>query len=438
MTHRRRVLCLLGLVLATGVRGARAGDESAELRFGVYLEYEYFSYLTSLGGEFADDRNAITARPWLDWTPQDGVRLHAAATARKDFSEEDRTDTYAYELFLGVEREKWSLTIGREIMTWGRADSLRPTDVFRRHDYTDLIENREEATDVVRATFNLGPGTLEGVWAPLLNPDIVSYAPENRWTGLPTEIGVPCVGQIDLTFVEGPQQTPPATLHSGQVGIRYSGTSGGWDFAGMAYYGFDRVQTFTLFEVESFLPVARTATIRLFPIHERITVVGADFAKAISRWTVRGEAAYTRTTEPDPRMRGINEPYYRFSGGVDRTISSAGSARSFWFSLQYAFDSEPEQTLPPNRRNVNPWLHPFRHAFIVSSIWKFTEDVQFNLKGYLNVVDDDFVVQPEIAWKPIDSMIIILGGDVIGGETTTFFGRYRDNDRVRLGIAYTF
>jgi len=44
----------------------------------------------------------------------------------------------------------------------------------------------------------------------------------------------------------------------------------------------------------------RTATIRLLPSHKRITVVGGDFAKAISRWTVRGEAAYTFTADLDP------------------------------------------------------------------------------------------------------------------------------------------
>jgi hypothetical protein len=64
--------------------------------------------------------------------------------------------------------------------------------------------------------------------------------------------------------------------------------------------------------------------------------------------------------------------------------------------------------------------------------------VQFNFTGYVNLVDEDYVLQSEIAWKPIDSMMIVLGGDVIGGQPTTFFGRYSDNDRVRLLIAYNF
>jgi hypothetical protein len=438
VTRRGRVLLLFGLAVAAGTGRARAGEPTPDLRPGLYLEYEYFSYRTSLGGDVVDDRNAITAQPRLDWNLQDTVRLHAAVTARKDWSEESRTNTYAHEFFFAVERERWSLTFGREVVTWGRSDTFRPTDVFKRHDYTDLIEDRVEGTDLFRADWTLGPGTLEGVWAPILTADIVSYAPENRWTGLPTSIDVPGTGTVALTFEEDPHQTPANTFSASQVGARWSATAGGWDYAGIAYYGYDRVPTFTIPEVETFDATALTATVRLTPIHERITVAGGDFAKAIAAWTVRGEAAYTWTADPDPRMTGTNEPFYRFSGGADRTIASRASVESLWFSFQYAFDSEPEQTGPPDQLNVNPLLHPFRHALIVNSIWKFTNTVQLNLKGYLNLVDDDYLVQPEVAWKPIDAMTVVVGGDVLGGSTTTFFGRFRDNDRVRLRLSYTF
>jgi hypothetical protein len=370
--------------------------------------------------------------------PRTDVLLHAALLMRKDFSEEERSRIYAYDGFLSLERERWSFSIGREVLSWGRADSLRPTNVFQRHDYTDLIEDRVEATDVLRVTFSRGKGTIEGVWAPVFTPDIVSYAADNRWTGLPTETDVPGVGQVSLTFDEDPQRRPPATLASGQVGVRFSGTAGGWDFAGMGYYGYDRVPTITRREVETLDQAAQTATIRLLPIHKRITVFGADFAKAISRWTVRGEAAYTLTADLDAGTIGINDPYFRFTGGADRTISSTQSAQSLSFGIQYALDTEPKQPGPLTAQEVNPLLHPFRHALVVNSTWRFTDSVQFAFRGYVNLVEHDFVLQQEIAWKPIDSMTIVAGGDLLGGQPTAFFGQYRDNDRVRFRISYTF
>ena len=438
MTRDRRVLWLLWLILGVGVPDARAGEEPSKVRLGVYLEYEYFSYLTSLGGEVVDSRNAFTAIPRLDWAPHHDLLLHASVLMRKDFSEEERSRIYAYDAFMSLERETWSFSIGREVLSWGRADSLRPTDVFQRHDYTDLIEDRVEATDVVKVTFSRGTGTLEGVWAPVFTPDIVSYAADNRWTGLPATTDVPGVGQVSLTYDEDSQQRPPATLASGQVGIRFSGTTGGWDYSGMGYYGYDRVPTITLHEVETQDPAAQTATIRLVPTHKRITVFGGDFAKAISRWTVRGEAAYTLTADLDPGTTGINDPYFRFTGGADRTISSTTSAQSFLFGIQYALDTEAEQPGPLDTQEVNPWLHPFRQALVVNTSWKFTESVRFDFRGYVNRVEHDYLVRPEFVWTPIDSMTIVIGSDVLGGQATTFFGQYRDNDRLRLRMSYTF
>jgi len=438
MTRPGPLLCLVGILSAAGALDARAGDEPARLRFGAYLEYEYFSYLTPLGGEVVDSRNAVTATPRLDWTPRDDVRVHASVAMRKDFSEEERSRIYAYDAYLSLERERWALSIGREVLSWGRTDSLRPTNVFQRHDYTDLIEDRVEATDVVRLTLSRGHTTLEGIWAPVFTPDIVSYAPDNRWNGLPAVVDVEGVGPVSLTFDEGPHEPPPATLSSGQVGLRFSGTAGGWDYAGMGYYGYDRVPTITLATLVTFDQAAQTATVRLTPMHERITVVGGDFAKALSAWTMRGEAAYTFTADLAPDLTGVNDSYVRFNGGVDRSISSTRSAQSFMFGIQYAFDSEPKQPGPLNQQNVNPLLHPFHQALVVNSTWKFSESVQFNFKGYVNLVEYDYVLQPEIAWKPIDSMAIVLGGDVLSGQTTSFFGQYRDNDRLRCRISYTF
>jgi hypothetical protein len=438
MTTRAGVLLgLLGLALAGGA-GARADDEPSKVRFGADLQYEYFSYLTSLGGEVVDSRNAVTAIPRVDWTPSTDLRLRGSLLMRKDFAEEERSRIYAYDAYLSLERESWGFSIGREVVSWGRADSLRPTNVFQRHDYTDLIEDRVEATDVVRLTLSRGNSLLEGVWAPVFTPDIISYAPDNRWNGLPAMIDVEGVGPVNLSFDEAHRRSPARTVASGQVGLRFSGTAGGWDYAGMTYYGYDRVPTYMLAALKSYDQAAQAATLELTPVHKRITVVGGDFAKALSAWTVRGEAAYTFTADLSSDLTGINDPYYRFSGGIDRTISSTRSAQSLSFSLQYVFDSEPAQPGPLDQQNVNPMLHPFHQAVVVNSTWKFTESVRFNLKGYVNIVEYDFVLQPEIVWKPIDSMAIVLGGDTLSGKTTTFFGQYRDNDRVRCGIAYTF
>ncbi len=431
------LLVALALVVAAA-RPARA-EEPKKISVGTYLEYEHFSYRAPGKGQQVDSRDALTAIPKVDWNPAESLFLKFALALRKDFSEEERSRIYPYEGFLSVEREGWAAKIGRQFITWGRADSLRPTDVFARHDFTDLIENREEAVDAVKLDLFRGPWTLEGVWVPVLQPDIVSFKPDNRWNGLPTEGDVPGVGRLALTFREDPEQRPPKTFESGQGGVRLSGSAHGWDFAGMYYYGYDRVPTIIRQELSFVDPVAQRATITLVPIHKRIHVFGGDVATAFSGWGLRSEAAYTLTSDPGSVDPEVDDPYFRLTAGVDRTFTRIPVGQSLLVILQYALDTElPQRGAPNQREGSDPLLHPFRNAMALNTTWKYTEFVRLHFKGYVDLEERDYLLQPEFVWQPVDAMSIVLGGDVLGGRSSTFFGRFRDNDRVRIRISYAF
>ena len=94
-----------------------------------------------------------------------------------------------------------------------------------------------------------------------------------------------------------------------------------------------------LFRVD---PLVREATVLLVPVHKRIHVLGGDIATIISGWGVRGEAAYTLTTDraEDPE---IDDPYFRFTGGVNRTFSRIPVGESLFVILQYGIDAELPQ-----------------------------------------------------------------------------------------------
>jgi len=204
----------------------------------------------------------------------------------------------------------------------------------------------------------------------------------------------------------------------------------------MYYYGYDRMPTVVRRELTRLDPIAREATLTLVPIHKRIHVFGGDAAATIAGWGLRGEAAYTLTADLPAGVAGNNDPYFRFTGGVDRTFPALPIGESLWAILQYA--PEPPPRGPLNRQEVNPRLHPFRQAVVANAVWKYTEFIRLSFKGYVNLERGDFVLQPEFSWQPIDSMTIVVGGDVLGGETNTFFGQFRDNDRVRFRVSYAF
>jgi hypothetical protein len=434
----RWLKALVAVLVHAAAAAATASDEQpAGVRFRLPAEYEFFSYLGARGGPKVNSRDAFTALPEVEWRPSPSALFRFALALRQDFAEEERSRIYPSEGFLDLEHDGWALRVGRQFITWGRADSLRPTDVFKRHDLTDLIENREEAVDAVKLDLSGRAWTLETVWAPVFDPDTVSFRSENRWTLLPTEVTVPEFGRVQLSFREG-RTEPAQTLASGQFGVRVSGSSGGWDFAAMYYYGYDRVPTVVRQELARFDPWTRAVTLTLHPVHKRIHVFGGDWATVMGAWGFRGEAAYTRTSDPESVKPEVDDPYLRFTGGVDRTFSAVPAGQSLLVILQYALDAELPSRGRSNQQEVGGLLHPFRRAFLLNSTWNLTEFVKVRLKGFVNLEDGDYVLQPELSLQPIDAMSIVLGADFLGGARDTFFGRFRDNDRVRMRISYVF
>jgi hypothetical protein len=124
--------------------------------------------------------------------------------------------------------------------------------------------------------------------------------------------------------------------------------------------------------------------------------------------------------------------------GVDRTFSQIPVGQSVFVILQYALDTELPQRGPSNQSEVGGLRHFFRHALLLNSTWKYTEFVRVSVKGFVNLEEGDFVLQPALSWQPMDGMTLTLGGDVLGGRRGTFFGTFRDNDRVRVTISYQF
>src|SRR4029077_15553762 len=165
------------------------------------------------------------------------------------------------------------------------------------------------------------------------------------------------------------------------------------------------------------------------PIHERIHVFGGDVATAVSGWGVRGEATYTLTSDLGRDVSGVNDPYFRLVGGIDRAFPRLPVGESLSVGIQYALDTEPRQPGPLDLLDVDQRLHPFQHALVVNTVWTYTEFVKLRLRSYVNLGEGDLLLQPELAWQPIDSMTVVAGADVLGGRPDTFFGRYRHNNR---------
>lgn len=414
--------------------------KSWALSFGGTASYEYIYYPKDRSSETINSPNDLRLIPEIEMTSNEWWRIQADVEFRIGFSEDDRTTVFLREGYLDIFLSQWDFRLGRQTISWGRADTFNPTDQFARFDYWDLIQPREEGIVALKSDYYFSDYTLELVWSPIFEEDIVPYNPRNRWFILPRESTLPGVGQVQLQYLDFDRREPPSDISSSQIGARLDAHQAGWDYAVMYAFSYDRIPTFVERSLLSVDANRKTATIGLTPVFKRIHVFGMDWATTVRRYGIRGELAYTLTDDPDGDDPRIEDPYFRFVGGIDRHVEDLINTWDVYVILQYALDTGDPVVDPfnPDNLTASDWRHFYRQAVLANIDFNFDEFKKISIESFVNIEDGDYLIKAEFSWKPIDGLTLTLGGDIMGGAEDTFFGFYDANDRVRIKCRYDF
>lgn len=100
-----------------------------------------------------DGRGELLFAPRLDLSLPHNVRIESELQLRGDAVDASRNRILVRQAFLDLSFDDWDLRAGRQIIRRGRVDGLRPTDYFRRRDFTDFLQADEEPVDAVQADY---------------------------------------------------------------------------------------------------------------------------------------------------------------------------------------------------------------------------------------------------------------------------------------------
>jgi hypothetical protein len=434
-------LCLVVLLVgaARGQTQNQTQNQTPRFRLGGLVQYENFSFFQDRDADLINFRNELKFLPDLEVRFSDKLRGALAVEFRKDFSDSSRSRVFLDKAYLDVYLPSWDFRLGRQIISWGRTDKIKPTDSFKRHDYTDFLDDDEEPIYAAKANYYIKDWTLEWVWAPIFEPDIFRLDPRNRWAALPRRADVPGVGTFDLSYQVNTSARPAKNLKSSQAGFRLTQQHGGLDWSASYYYGYDRIPTFVSDRVVAADLATGSATIELTPVHKRIQVVGFDWATVVGGFGLRGETSYTLTADRSGRDPLIDDPYFRFVGGLDRTFSRIISSHDLYLNLQYVLDTEVPRHGVKNQDGVNVRLRHFYEQGLTAHLeYKFSEFKKVVARSFVNLEQGDFLIQTEFNWQPKDAWTWTIGGDFMDGKTGSFFGLYSRNDRLRTSVKFNF
>jgi hypothetical protein len=375
-----------------------------------------FSARTSAWGEdkrFTADEGIAVTSAWLNLRPQEiaGFRFSLEGYAMaENITRNARWLGDLREGFVETSIGAFDIRAGRQVLVWGRADKLNPTDSLSVKDYRLLTTDDEEQ--------RLGLSTLSTAWNLSEGSRFVLvWQPEWRAPGLP----IPPLGQgITLSNLQ------PGGA-SRQWALKYDRSSSDLDFSLSYFDGISRTPDLELLR-------AGPSGVDLGLAFRRVQVIGADFASTLGGWGFRGETAYTITQDPSGSNPLIQNAGVFTVLGAERSLTDGLSISAQYLNRWVDDFNDITQGATPSTRallvsqaiNTQQQVR-MNHGFSLRPALKLmneTLEMELAWVGWLTTGGQLF--RPKITYAISDHFKAIAGAEVYSGPAESFFGRLSD------------
>ncbi len=311
------------------------------------------------------------------------------------------------EAYLAGSRGDWDFAAGRQLIVWGRADSVNPTDVLPARNFTlltPLDEDQKTGVGTLRTTWNRDALRLSALWLPEFRSSTLPLPP-----------------QPGVSFVP---RDPSDAARQWAVRAERSGDRVDWSLS--FFDGYERQP-----DLRPELLSASGARIGL--THTRIQMLGADAATTVGRYGLRGEVALTRTGDnagTDPFTR--NSFLYAVLGG-DRGFDGELNVNVQLLYRRIVAWEDPLAVAPPLRELalrqalLSNQRDPEQAGATVRVAKKWWNDtLEAEVSGIAWFARGDWLLRPRVRYAVNDRVRVSLGGDLYRGPADSFFGSLRD------------
>ena len=310
------------------------------------------------------------------------------------------------EAFLRYSGDVFDVKIGKLIFDWSVTDTVSPSDNFGARDWLDIIE--WERTGVPAIDLRIGSDAFaEFVYVPRLVPSILPE-PKTRWSALPVGIG-----QVD---VEAPKDSEQFAIRFGTNWQRYD-----WS---LSYY-----------DGYNYSPAFRLENSNLAPEYQREQVVAGAVAGEMLGFNARVELGYF--------TQDSNDDYLQYVVGADREWSGVFCERDGFLALvQYSDEAFVVENQNPNSVESFDLKRIFNGAILYRLKYSPDGDMLsgkliYGLEGIVNLEGGDKYTEVNVTYKG-ESYEVKMGVGVPTGQDGSFFGQYKENDRVYGKLTWRF
>ena len=321
------------------------------------------------------------------------------------------------EAFVEYVASKWDMRVGRQIITWGKADGMQITDIICSGDYTEFItrdfDDIRIPVESIKFRWLPGFADFEMIWLPFFKASVLPSG-NNPWK-------ISQAYNTDNEIVFKQTIEPENKLKNSEIAGKISLYLSGIDLAFSGFYTWDD------------LPIIHEQTVNdtthLQPEHHRLKYLGMEMNKPIGDFVVRSEIAFYqnkffRNLSADDRKDKKN--LLKAMLGLDWYPGNDWNF-SFQFAddliLKYDDDLETDENNPVATLNVSKKI--------------LRQTLGFSNMLYYGFNEKDIYDQIAIDYAVTDELHLFCGVDIFAGDEG-YFGSYEDNSQMWFKMKYSF
>ena len=370
-----------------------------------------------------NENNLITSSTWLtlDKRLRQGLTLYADGYIyNQDTFGSESSDHRVKEIYVHFRSGDWDYRLGRQIVAWGRADRLNPTDNLTPRDFTLLspeIDEERMGTEAVKISKVFGMhSSITAVW-------LVNFEPNQ----------LPPANTPGLQFVHN----IPEDHH--QYAIKFDQSGGNVDWSISYFSGFD---------LNADLAITGTsgADILVQQQYNKVNVIGADLATIVGSNRYAIEAAHTETKDSPGLDDFIKNSFMHVVVGIERDFGNNLSAIVQGIYRKIDDYKDPREIVNESQRAVaslgalaNHQLDKDEYgiSFRVGKKWlNDTLEAEFAASTLLQ--RHGYAVRPKVTYSINDHLKATTGLEYFDGASDTIFGLQKNNKSAFSELRYFF
>ncbi len=446
-----------GALLDTGMPDDIFADTEPDeepSNFSVGGKIQIRPILTIRDRDGVENRTSFRNKATVEGTYKDVILL----SVRSDyiyFGQEDRTDDYDAEIYEAkwmVHGDHADLSIGKQIIRWGKTDQMSPVDTLNPEDLREFVipdyEERKMPVWMADLTLRTDNFSVEGVFIPFFEKANMDYYKTN-WSmfgHIKKEISNASVPDYLKSYFNNMaiHETQPsnekewgariaATIASVDLGLTYHRTNE--DLPYISSFPIKNLKLTDGFSVDSLSVALSSVSPADFTNedieieYKRTNIFGFEFETTLSGLGVRGEAAWREkesfltdslTSKRLPSLFYIVGADYTTAGNTYLNLQFGHKHISDYNSSVLFFEQDTYSIMGKLSVDiVSDWL---------KACFEFTRNLNNN-GAYYN---------PYLKYTYITNLECRVGAGFFSGDSNTWLGRFGVYDFIYLDISYRF